>query len=243
MKQHEAVIKVLEENGGYATLNHLYHHVPLISDCTWKTKTPQASIRRIVQENERIFKIRPGLWALEDWRQEVLRKLGLVSADQKKEVDFTHSYYQGLLVELGNLGKYDTYVPPQDQNKLFLETPLKNLVTTSKIYPFTYDSVLGNATTIDVIWFNSRRFPHAFFEVEHSTDMQNSLVKFVELQDFFVHFYMVSGGSRKREFESKIVKSAFTAVSDRVRFLDYEYVSNWHAKAHALLHATGGDGV
>lgn len=26
MKQYEAVIKIMEENGGYATLNHLYEN-------------------------------------------------------------------------------------------------------------------------------------------------------------------------------------------------------------------------
>lgn len=56
MKQHEAVIKVMEENGGYATLGHLNQNVFILKDCEWKTKTPFASIRRIVQDN--LFSLR-----------------------------------------------------------------------------------------------------------------------------------------------------------------------------------------
>jgi hypothetical protein len=68
MKQYEAVIKVMEENGGYATLGYLNQNVLKIDGCKWATKTPFASIRRIVQDNRFFFKIRPGLWALKSHR-------------------------------------------------------------------------------------------------------------------------------------------------------------------------------
>ena len=48
MKQHEAVIQTLEKLGGKATLAQLYSEVTKIEDCNWGTKTPFASIRRIV---------------------------------------------------------------------------------------------------------------------------------------------------------------------------------------------------
>ena len=62
MKQHEAVIQAIKENGGYATLGQLYQSVLKIPDCKWKTKTPFASIRRIVQTHDAFIKVRPGLW-------------------------------------------------------------------------------------------------------------------------------------------------------------------------------------
>jgi len=37
---------------------------------------------------------------------------------------FTHTYYQGIVVEIGNIKKYQTYVLAQDKNKKFLETRL-----------------------------------------------------------------------------------------------------------------------
>ena len=71
MKQYEAVIQTLEKLGGVATLGQLNQEVFKIKDCEWKTKTPFASIRRIVQENENIYKIKPGLWALKSYQKKL----------------------------------------------------------------------------------------------------------------------------------------------------------------------------
>ena len=71
MKQYEAVIQTLEKLGGVATLGQLNQEVFKIKDCEWKSKTPFASIRRIVQENENIYKIKPGLWALKSYQKEL----------------------------------------------------------------------------------------------------------------------------------------------------------------------------
>jgi hypothetical protein len=71
MKQHEAVIRIMEENGGYSTLGYLNQNVLLVKGCEWKTKTPFASIRRIVQDERFFFKIRPGLWALKTYKDKL----------------------------------------------------------------------------------------------------------------------------------------------------------------------------
>lgn len=57
MKQHEAVIKIMEQNGGFATLGYLNQTVLKVPNVEWKTKTPFASIRRIVQDERFFFKI------------------------------------------------------------------------------------------------------------------------------------------------------------------------------------------
>ena len=77
MKQYEAVIKVMEENSGYATLGYLNQTVLRVPGVEWKTKTPFASIRRIVQDKRFFFKIKPGLWALKTHRDIVLKKFSL----------------------------------------------------------------------------------------------------------------------------------------------------------------------
>ena len=118
MKQHEAVIQVMKENGGYATLGQLYQSVPKIPDCKWKTKTPFASIRRIVQTHDDFFKVRPGLWALTSERAKILQLFSDdISSPKKRE--YTHYFFQGLVVEIGNLKGYQTFVPFQDKNKPF----------------------------------------------------------------------------------------------------------------------------
>lgn len=126
MKQYEAVIKVMEGNGGYATLGYLYQHVLLVPGCEWKTKTPFASIRRIVQDERFFFRIRPGLGGLKSQQDTVLEKLAIdnKSSDEKRE-EFNHTYYQGLLVEIGNLKGFETFVPYQDKNKPYLSNVIK----------------------------------------------------------------------------------------------------------------------
>jgi hypothetical protein len=71
MYQYEAVIQVMEENGGFATLGYLYQHTLKIPGCEWGTKTPYASIRRIVQDDRFFFRIKPGLWALNSHKDSV----------------------------------------------------------------------------------------------------------------------------------------------------------------------------
>jgi len=235
MKQYEAVIKVMQDNGGYATLGFLYQHVLKVPGCEWKTKTPYASIRRIVQDNRFFFRIKPGLWALKSHRSTVLKNLGIdETSSHNKQEEFNHSYYQGLIVEIGNMQGFQTFVPYQDKNKVFLSRRLSNCASLIEFYSFTYEHVVKRAITIDVTWFNSRNFPHSFFEIEHTTDIQNSLLKFVELQDFFTNFFIISAVDRKNEFQHKIGYNAFKDIKDRVRFVDYDYVSNLHSKSSQL---------
>ena len=159
MKQNEQVIEAMRKNGGYATLGWLNNSIDFSK---WKTRTPQASVRRIVQQNDEIFKIRPGLWGLKEYEDILLSKFNLKTKDTKQEELFTHSYYQGLVVEIGNMNKFDTFVPAQDKNRFFLEKPMKELTSLKEIYDFTYPEILRLAKTIDVIWFNERRLPYSF---------------------------------------------------------------------------------
>ncbi len=230
MKQYEQVIKVMRDNGGFATLGFLNHQVDVSQ---WQTKTPFASIRRIVQDERFFFRIKPGLWALKEFQKEVLHKFDLDKGQQKEE-NFTHAYYQGLLLEIGNLKGFNTYVPPQDKNKLFLDKKLGSISSIEEIYDFSYKEIIKRARTVDVIWFNERNLPNSFFEVEHSADIQNSLLKFNDLQDFYSNFYILSAIARKREFEQKISYSAFKEIKNRIKFIDYNFVSALHTKSFEL---------
>lgn len=235
MNQRDAVIQVMEENGGYATLGYLYGHVLKVPGVIWATKTPFASMRRIVQDDKYFFKIRPGLWALKGWEKKIpFEVLAQGKVASKVTEDFDHSYYQGLLVEIGNVKQFQTFVPNQDKNRKFLEQPLANVVTVPKMYAFSFPNLVDRAQTIDVTWFNPRNMPSAFFEVEHSTDIQNSLGKFVDLQDFYAEFWIVADKAREKEYGTKLGRTQFGSVSKRVKFMSYDSVSEWHTKTHAL---------
>jgi hypothetical protein len=145
-----------------------------------------------------------------------------------------------LLVEIGNFKGYRTFIPYQDKNKRYLSSPLSSYATLDSFYNFTYEDVIKRAVTVAVTWFNIRRYPHAFLEVEHTTDIQNSLLKFVELQDFHVDFVIVGAESRRQEFQTKINYTAFKDISDRVKFINYTYVSQLHAKSAELYELQRG---
>ncbi|MBE7897205.1 hypothetical protein G7L40_00580 [Paenibacillus polymyxa] len=66
--QTQAVIEAMKQKGGYATLKELYVDVRQVEGVEWKTKTPDATIRRIVQNQKYFFKIRAGLWGLNEMK-------------------------------------------------------------------------------------------------------------------------------------------------------------------------------
>ncbi|GAB6283428.1 MAG: hypothetical protein STSR0008_21950 [Ignavibacterium sp.] len=229
MKQYESVIKALEEKGGFATLAQLYQTVEVDK---WKTKTPFASIRRIVQDDRFFFKIKPGLWALNSYKEKLSQTMPIGQSKSKEETEiFNHSYFQGLLVEIGNLKGFQTFIPNQDKNKKFLTNTLGDYTTLKSIYNFTYDNIVDRAKTIDVIWFNDRKFPYSFFEIEHSTDFQNSFLKMLDLKYFYAKFNIVADSKRFKEFEKKISYSTFDELKNRVNFISYEKLSEYHSKS------------
>lgn len=222
MKQYEAVIQTLENLGGQATLGELNQEVLKIEDCEWKTKTPFASIRRIVQTRPEIMRIRPGLWALRSFQ----KKLGIAEyrADEpetSKAIDENHSYFQGIIAQLGNLRGYSTFIPNQDKNHMCVNKSLSDIRSLPEIPMFCHPEIVRRSGTVDVIWFNSRKMPSSFFEVEHSTDIQNSLLKFCDLQDFYSKMFIVADERRYQEFEIKSRLNGLKDIRNRVEFLGY----------------------
>jgi len=198
MNQREAVIEAMRANGGYATLGLLYKEALRIAGVKWGTKTPFKSINRIVQDPRYFFRIRPGLWALLEAKNKLPDELS-----KKPKPESEHSYYQGLLVELGNLRKQKTYVPKQDRGKPFLGKPLARYVTLDDIYDFTYPEIVDTAARVDVVWFNERKFPSEFIEVENTTDMRGAFLKFVMFEAFSSKFRVVAPAARKRELRPR----------------------------------------
>ena len=232
MEQKEYVIEAMQKNGGYATFQKLNSSVDFSE---WGTKTPYASIRRIVQTNKEFFRIEAGLWGLTEQKETILKKLDIKDGDKKSMADFTHGYIQGIITEIGNKKHYSTYIPPQDKNRKFLERKLCDVATVPQIYNFTYPEILKFAKTVDVIWFNERNLPNAFYEVEHTTDIKNSLDKFYELQDYRAKFYIVAAQERKRQFESILNKSIYNGIRDFVKFVSYDTLMQQYEKESIVI--------
>lgn len=236
MKQYEAVILTIEKLGGIATLAQINQEVFKIEDCQWATKTPLASVRRIVRNTKGIFNVRKGLYALEDMRPALLQQ-GVISATDDDKDDsvqeFNHSYYQGILVIMGNLKGLQSFVPAQDKNRRFYDgRKLGDMATLGSLPSYSYPEMVKRSSTIDTIWINNRKMPHSFFEVEHTTDIQNSLLKFMDLQDFSARMVIVADLKRKNEFEQKLRQTAFydLRVNSRVSFLSYDDLISQYEK-------------
>lgn len=229
MYQYEAVERVMEENGGYATLKHLYERAPRVEGAEWGTKTPNASVRRIVQRRDEFVKIRPGLWALASRVEELPDHVYSESASPEEEERYSHTYFQGLLAETGNHLKADTWIPAQDANRRFLDRTLADVRSLDRVPGFGYEWIVDRARTIDVIWFNDRRMPDGLLEVEFSTDFQNSLHKFLDLRDYFADFVIVADANRRGQFEKRLDQSGFEPIRDRVQFMDFDDVTRLHS--------------
>jgi hypothetical protein len=237
LNQTDAVFEAMIRMEGYSTLGDLYRIALRIPNCEWKAKDPYANIRRIVQTSSKFFRIKPGLWGLTSKKDSILDELGLKnprSDNHKYEEKFTHSYYQGLLGQVGALRGFATFIPKQDKNKRFLKKKLSDVSTLESLYPFTYDNLINKANTVDVIWFNDRKLPDSFFEIEHSTNITNSLMKYLEFRDFRINFWIVADRVRETDYKNKINQYVFRPILNNTNFLDYDSLSKIHSKEQEL---------
>lgn len=112
---------------------------------------------------------------------------------------------------------------------------LGELATFDTIPKFTYDNLTKRAKTIDVIWFNERQMPCKFYEVEHITDIKNSLSKFYELQDFRADFYIIADESRRNQFDEIMAASMYNPIRNYVKFTSYDSIIKQYAKEQIVL--------
>ena len=236
--QADDVERALAALGGYATLADLYKRSPVQQ---WGTKTPFATVRRILQMDPRFFRIRPGLWGLSAQRNSILDSLQIAeTAPEEQQQAFDHTYYQGLALMIGRLRGYEVFAPKPDRGKPFLGEPLGAQVSVQEFPRFTYDTLCQRAQTIDVIWFHIREaglFPNAYFEIEHTTDFNSALIKFAEFQDFRICFYIVARRERQGEFQKRIRASVFDAIRAWVKFVDCETLVRLYEREVYAQHA------
>jgi hypothetical protein len=230
--QREAVIEVMEANSGYIKLQDLYSRVTSIEGVNWDgTNDLEANIRCLLQRRKDFFKIKPGLWALESYRNKLPKHIiSLIDEDQvgnKINSDNTHYYFQGLIADIGNMRDFITYIPSQDKNRFYLDKPLGEIASTIELPQFTFDNIIGTVKSIDVIWLNERRFPVNVFEIEHTTKFKNSLIKFYELKDFTTQMTIVASARNRAKYDEVISLSVFREIRDRVKFIDYNKIEQY----------------
>ena len=225
------VVSALQQLGGIATLSQLNRHLlaPGGDATIWATKTPEATIRRIVRNTpDHIHVLKPGLYCQLELAARYANEYTLPEeGDAPLNVaERNHWYYQGLLLEIGNGRAYNTYVPAQDRNRAYGNQKLGEICGTTRLPNFGYQQFVRRARTVDVIWFNRRDMPANLFEVEFSTDMLNSLAKFNELRDFYTQFSIVAPPHRKNHFDDRVGMDTFHEIRRRVTFISTDQIDN-----------------
>ena len=223
--QHEQVVAVVKKLGGIATLSKLYQEVD--TRC-WKTRTPDATIRRIVQYDKRLAKIKAGLYCMAE-KFAVYSKQYDENSSSVESHNLNHHFYQGLLLQIGKARECEVYVPRNDRGRISRQ--IGRADDFCELPKFGYPEIVKHARTIDVIWFNGRKMPDVFCEVEISTSMHRSLEKFHELQDFHAEMWIVAPKARREYFEKRMSMEMNKPISGRVKFQSTDKIQAAYEKA------------
>lgn len=227
----EAIETVMRSHGFFATLKQLHAEAPLLKQHAGKT--PGMTINYTVQMDNRFTKIMPGIWALTAYLEQLPQHLNpLIPETENKRTEIGHALMQGYLIEIGTSRGLNTFSP--DKSSLFLDKTLGDIISIKQCPAFTYEHVVRHIKYIDVLWFNSRSYPTNVIEVEHSTNFRNSLLKFLELQDFTTQMTIVAPVERKEQFEREVSRSTFDCISRRVRFISYTEIEKIYAASATL---------
>lgn len=200
---------------------------------------------RLANELKKECNLRPQeldvvLTVLPSWIGKVAENKVAETVPLKPEVidvsKLTHSDVQGILIELGNLLSYKTYVA--DPSKKFKGKSLKDWATLSKIPQFTYPDTLGAARKVDVIWFgaDTPSYPAACFEVEHTTNVTEGLLRLYQLKGLGPKFFIIARSDLKTRFESQVARTPFNEIRDRYIFRSYEQLAKFWDLARRYHH-------
>jgi len=219
----QAIEKAIIELGYIATLKQIYAVAPNFKE--FKGLTPHKTINERVQRDNNLVKLRPGLYGLKNYLDKLPDEYNPnVKKSTEKENAITHSFVQGMLIEIGNIRGFETFAP--NKTEIFVNKKLHEISTKQEVPKFTFDKIINKIKHIDVIWFNQRNFPNSVFEIENSTNFRNSLVKFVELQDFVTTMTLIAPNEQSKinKFHNVMEEAAFSSIKQRVKFFNYEYV-------------------
>lgn len=220
MTKVEAIAKVMEDNGGAASLEIIYDNISKYYPTAKESNEWEAGIRgvlyREIRNNRRFKKIGLSIYSLADYAEE----------KKPKENDTLrmHSYIEGICLELGNFNGYLTYTA--DPSAMYRDNlHLNNFSSIQELPAFSYDGILHEAKRIDVIWFNKTgyAFPKKVFEVVDSIGTLNGAFnRSLQLKNFITEFYIVAPEKHHDKYLQTIELEIYQPQKDRFRFVNYD---------------------
>ncbi len=222
----DVVTDALQELGGQAHLSqineHLKEHPKTKTNPTW-----QATIRRVVRQYTIFQPVPPensGVYKLAQIEAPLPKPQDLNASDAQ----VNHDIAQGMLVALGNIYGYETFVPAHDQTtRIFQGKPLRESVTVRDCTDIFTGPNLPKIREIDVLWFTEDDyglFPRYAFEVEHTTKIKNGLDRLLKIPSRFAArlFVVAPGQSEQALFNQLVNQTPFREHHDRFVFRCYE---------------------
>lgn len=167
-----------------------------------------------------------------------LSQLYSFSIHKLKVPILSHSQVQSLLCSIGVKKGFDLWVPDSDKLKMdYSIVDFAKMRNKLPIYSSDIDNIISE---IDVIWFENSK-PVSFFEVEHSTPIYSGLLRFNDVLltiSGVDNFNIVAENEREGKFSREIRRPTFgqNKLIDKVTFLDYENIYNWHFNLTNLLY-------
>ncbi len=230
MTKVQALIKLIKDNGGAASWQYIYDNIEKYYPAAKASKDWEAGLRGVLYreiKNNRSFKrIGFGVYALLDYQEENTTK------EIQKDKVRVHSYIEGLLVELGNYEKFDTYCA--DPNATFKANVSIGQLTTVREFPeFTYPEIISVAKRIDVIWFNRKgyKFPRKVFEVVESIGtIGESLNRIYQLKEFQAELFVITQAKYQNKIINILKREPYFIYSNLFKVKSYDEIINYYQK-------------
>lgn len=234
MKQYswvDAIKRVMEDNGGAASLPVLYRDIGKYRDYTYYSRDRdwQAALRghlyREISKGRNFKRIGLSIYALADYKE-----AAPPPAHEKRRM---HSFVEGICIELGNFERFATYTA--DPSAIFRDNiTLGDLATIKQLPQFTYPEIVAQAKRIDVVWFNARGllFPQRAFEVVDSLGtLGDALHRSAQLMAFNVKFVLLGPKEHRDRFRERMALEPYVGVQERYQFRDYDEIMAYYEQA------------
>ncbi|HID63773.1 MAG TPA: hypothetical protein EYP49_13700 [Anaerolineae bacterium] len=226
----DVVADALRELGGQAHLSEINKqvegHPKTTTNPTWRD-----TIRRVVRQYKIFEPVPPdrsGIYRLVELETPQPKSQSLDTED----IEINHGIAQGMLVTLGNIYGYETFVPAYDQTvREFQGKSLGDLVTIKDVAGIFRGPNLSKIREIDALWFDEDDyglFPVYAFEVEHTTRIKNGLDRLLKIpRRFQVHLFVVAPSEEEQSlFDRFVSQTPFRNYRDRFTFRLYSQLQD-----------------
>jgi hypothetical protein len=231
----DVVREALSRLGGEGHLSDINEivegHPKTMTNPTWR-----ATIRRVVRQYRIFEALGGGRYKL---RELDVPEAGPESFTEDAEAD--HGKAQGMLVVLGNIYGYETFVSRRDQNtRVFRGNPLNEYITVVECPTIASGPNQRKIREIDVIWFgedDEGLYPIYAFEVEMTTGVKAGLDRLLKIPERInTSLYVIGPSEQERHlFDAFTNQSPFRRFKERLNFKLYGELEELYNRA--LVHA------